>query len=51
MYFDEPTVHEPVQAGRAFRVVLSLNGLSVLALGLFPGLLLALCGQVLQTLR
>jgi NADH-quinone oxidoreductase subunit N len=48
MYFDEPTASDPVEANRAFRFVLSLNGLAVLALGLFPGLLLALCGQVLQ---
>jgi NADH-quinone oxidoreductase subunit N len=48
MYFDEPTATEPVEANRAFRFVLSLNGLAVLALGLFPGLLLALCGQVLR---
>ncbi len=47
MYFDEPAGTEPVQASRAFRVVLSLNGLAVLALGLFPGLLLALCADVL----
>ena len=48
MYFDDPTAAEPLEANRAFRLVLSLNGLAVLALGLFPGLLLALCGQVLQ---
>jgi NADH-quinone oxidoreductase subunit N len=48
MYFDEPTAADPVEANRAFRFVLSLNGLAVLALGLFPGLLLALCGQVLR---
>ena len=48
MYFDEPMAADPLEANRAFRLVLSLNGLAVLALGLFPGLLLALCGQVLQ---
>jgi NADH-quinone oxidoreductase subunit N len=47
MYFDEPIGTYPVEANRAFRLVLSLNGLAVLALGLFPGLLLALCAQVL----
>jgi NADH-quinone oxidoreductase subunit N len=47
MYFDEPIGTDPVEANRAFRLVLSLNGLAVLALGLFPGLLLALCAQVL----
>jgi NADH-quinone oxidoreductase subunit N len=48
MYFDEPTGTDPVEANRAFRLVLSLNGLAVLVLGLFPGLLLALCAHVLR---
>ncbi len=48
MYFDEPTAADPVEADRAFRLVLSLNGLAVLALGLFPGLLLALCTLVIR---
>ena len=47
MYFDEPGERVALAAGGAFRLVLSLNGLAVLALGLFPGLLLALCAQVL----
>ena len=47
MYFDEPAASDPVEANRAFRFVLSVNGLAVLALGLFPGLLLALCAHVL----
>jgi NADH-quinone oxidoreductase subunit N len=48
MYFDEPTASEPVQAGTAVRVVLSLNGLAILALGLYPGLLLRLCEHALR---
>ncbi len=47
MYFDDPSGREALAAGGAFRFVLSLNGLAVLALGLFPGLLLALCAHVL----
>lgn len=47
MYFDEPAGSEALEAGGAFRMVLSLNGLAVLALGLFPGLLLSLCARVL----
>jgi NADH-quinone oxidoreductase subunit N len=47
MYFDEPSANEPVQAGTAVRVVLSLNGLAILVLGLFPGILLRLCESVL----
>jgi NADH-quinone oxidoreductase subunit N len=47
MYFDDPSEREALAAGGAFRFVLSVNGLAVLALGLFPGLLIALCGHVL----
>jgi NADH-quinone oxidoreductase subunit N len=47
MYFDEPTASDPLVANSAFRFVLGLNGLAVLALGLFPGMLLALCAYVL----
>ena len=46
MYFDESPGAEPIEAGGAFRLVLSLNGLAVLALGLLPGSLLALCTVV-----
>jgi NADH-quinone oxidoreductase subunit N len=47
MYFDEPAGREAFAAGGAFRLVLSLNGLAVLGLGLFPGLLLGLCAHVI----
>jgi NADH-quinone oxidoreductase subunit N len=47
MYFDEPASSEPVQAETAFRIVLSVNGLAILALGLYPGILLRLCAHVL----
>ncbi len=47
MYFDEASGREALDAGGGFRFVLSLNGLAVLALGLFPGLLISLCGYVL----
>jgi NADH-quinone oxidoreductase subunit N len=48
MYFDEPTDKAVLQGGGpAMRFVLSLNGLAVLVLGLFPGLLLALCARVI----
>jgi len=43
MYFDTPDDTSPVEADLDMRVVLSLNGLAVLALGLFPNGLLALC--------
>jgi NADH-quinone oxidoreductase subunit N len=48
MYFDEPTDRAGLEGTGAMRVVLSLNGLAVLALGLFPGLLLALCARVIS---
>ena len=48
MYFDEPTDKAALQGGDgAMRFVLSLNGLAVLVLGLYPGLLLALCARVI----
>ncbi|MDH4110669.1 MAG: NADH-quinone oxidoreductase subunit NuoN [Gammaproteobacteria bacterium] len=48
MYFDEPTDKAALQGGGgAMRFVLSVNGLAVLALGLYPGLLLALCARVI----
>jgi NADH-quinone oxidoreductase subunit N len=46
MYFDEPTVSGPVEAKLAVRVLLSVNGLAILALGLYPGVLLRLCEHV-----
>jgi NADH-quinone oxidoreductase subunit N len=48
MYFDEPTEHRAIQGSGAVRFVLSANGLAVLLLGLYPGMLLALCAAVLQ---
>ena len=47
MYFDEPDERRTLEGGRTLRLVLSLNGLAVLVLGLFPGLMLALCANVL----
>ena len=42
MYFDAPVDTRPLVARSDLRVVLSLNGLAVLALGIFPQLLIAL---------
>lgn len=47
MYFDEPTDTFAVQAGGTVRTVLSLNGLAVLALGIFPSVLIDVCARVL----
>ena len=47
MYFDEPTDTYAIEAGGTLRAVLSVNGVAVLALGIFPSLLLDLCARVL----
>jgi NADH-quinone oxidoreductase subunit N len=47
MYFDEPDERRALEGGGALRFVLSVNGLAVLVLGLYPGLMLALCARVL----
>jgi NADH-quinone oxidoreductase subunit N len=47
MYFDDPVERTAVEGSGALRFVLSVNGLAVLLLGMYPGLLLALCARVL----
>jgi NADH-quinone oxidoreductase subunit N len=47
MYFDEPDERRALEGGRGLRLVLSMNGVAVLVLGLYPGLLLELCARVL----
>lgn len=47
MYFDEPSDTYSIQAGGTLRAVLSANGVAVLALGVFPSVLLDLCARVL----
>lgn len=43
MYFDKPVDDMPLTAGLDTRIVLSVNGLSMLVLGMFPAGLLSLC--------
>jgi len=43
MYFDEPTDHSLIAVGAEMRLVLSLNGLAVIALGLMPESLMNAC--------
>ncbi len=43
MYFDEVEDRNPLNAAPDLRLALSVNGLAVLLLGLFPGGLMALC--------
>jgi NADH-quinone oxidoreductase subunit N len=47
MYFDAAEAPAPLAVGAELRVALSVNGLAVLALGLFPGALLTVCSTVL----
>jgi NADH-quinone oxidoreductase subunit N len=47
MYFAEPEDHAPLTAAADMRIAISANGLGLLALGIFPGLLLDLCARVL----
>lgn len=47
MYFDPPEDRSVFQADADTRLVLSLNGLAVLALGVVPGWLLRLCFDVI----
>ncbi len=45
MYFDKPVDETPLKAAFDMRVLLSVNGLAVLGLGLFPGALLTWCAN------
>jgi NADH-quinone oxidoreductase subunit N len=47
MYFDDPTDSHAIEAGGTLRTVLSANGVAVLALGIFPSVLIDLCARVL----
>ena len=46
MYFDAPGSEEPLVINTDLQIAMSVNGLAVLLLGLFPGGLLALCMNV-----
>lgn len=48
MYFDAPADDVPVQATLGLRSLLSVNGLLVLVLGLFPAGLMGLCYQAIR---
>ncbi|WP_186426411.1 NADH-quinone oxidoreductase subunit NuoN [Cupriavidus metallidurans] len=48
MYFDAPVGEEPLEASTGLRSVLSLNGLAVILLGLFPAGLMDLCFQAIR---
>ena len=48
MYFDTPREVAAVNKGIDVRLVLSVNGLAILALGLFPGMLMSWCIQAMH---
>ncbi len=43
MYFDDPVDKAPLESRFDTRVLLSLNGLSLLLLGIFPQQLMGMC--------
>jgi len=47
MYFDKAEDNSPIEAGSDMRAVLSVNGIMVLLLGIFPGGLLAICSSAI----
>ena len=51
MYFEDAEDQAVLQASTDTRLVLSLNGIAVLALGIVPGWLWALCTQIALSMR
>ncbi len=47
MYFDSPADHAPLTAPVDMQFILSVNSLALLGLGLFPEILLSVCGHSL----
>ena len=47
MYFDKPVDNTPLTAGLDTRIALSVNGLMMLALGMFPAAILSLCAAAI----
>ena len=43
MYFDQPVDEAPLTAGVDTQILMSVNGLAMLLLGMFPAGLLSLC--------
>jgi NADH-quinone oxidoreductase subunit N len=48
MYFDAPTDNSLIVAAAGFRGLLAINAFALLALGLFPGVLLTACVNAIQ---
>ena len=47
MYFDEPVDTRPIESAGDVRLVMSMNGVAVLAFGILPGGLMTLCWQAI----
>jgi len=47
MYFDKPIDDTPLTAGLDTRIALSVNGLMMLALGMFPAAILSICASAI----
>lgn len=48
MYFDAPESHEPIRIQPDSGLLISFNGLAVLALGIMPGWLMTVCAMAVQ---
>jgi len=48
MYFDKAENSNPIESYTDMKIIISANGLGILALGVFPGNLLALCSAAIQ---
>jgi NADH-quinone oxidoreductase subunit N len=48
MYFDQPLDLTPLATSYDVRIAISANGLAILALGVYPGSLMALCASALS---
>ncbi|MCP4412196.1 MAG: NADH:ubiquinone oxidoreductase subunit N, partial [Gammaproteobacteria bacterium] len=46
IFFDQPDVDTPLEAGMDMKIALSINGLAMIVLGVFPTLILGYCIQV-----
>ena len=46
IFFDKPEVDTPLEADMDMKVALSLNGLAMIGLGLFPTVILGYCIKV-----
>ena len=47
MYFDPATDQTPIRPFRDAHALISLNGLAVIVLGLFPGAVMTWCAQAI----